>query len=79
VFAYGSAFKVMIASQRLSGELSAKEADGWLAWYDAHEGRRVDAVDDSDDPWPARMDVMQMLQRHLRYPGDFVRTIVLNR
>jgi D-aspartate ligase len=78
VFTYSSAFKVMIASQRLSGELSGKEADGWLAWYDAHEGRRVDAVNDPDDHWPARMDVMQMLQRHLRYPGDFVRTIVLN-
>lgn len=78
VFTYSSAFKVMIASQRLSGELSAKEADGWLAWYDAHEGRRVDAVNDLDDHWPARMDLVQMVQRHLRYPGDFVRTIVLN-
>jgi predicted ATP-grasp superfamily ATP-dependent carboligase len=79
VFSYGSAFKVMITSQRISGALSADEADGWLAWYEAHEGRRVDAVSDPDDLWPARIDLMQMVHRHVRYPGDFLRTIVLNR
>jgi D-aspartate ligase len=79
VFTYGSAFKVMIASQRLSGAITADEADGWLAWYDRHEGRRVDAVEDLDDPWPALMDRMQMVKRHVRHPRDFVRTIVLNR
>lgn len=79
VFSYGSAFKVMIASQRISGALSAEEADGWLAWYEAHEGRRVDAVNDPDDHWPGRIDLMQMVHRHVRHPGDFLRTIVLNR
>jgi D-aspartate ligase len=79
VFTYGSAFRVMIKSQRLSGAISAKEAAGWLNWYDAHEGRRVDAVADDDDPWPAHMDQVQMVQRHMRHPRDFVRTIVLNR
>jgi predicted ATP-grasp superfamily ATP-dependent carboligase len=79
VFSYGAAFKVMIASQRISGALSAEEAEGWLAWYDAHEGRRVDAVSDPDDEWPARIDLMQMVHRHVRHPGDFLRTIVLNR
>jgi hypothetical protein len=79
VFSYGSAFKVMITSQRISGALSPDEADGWLAWYEAHEGRRVDAVSDPDDLWPARIDLMQMVRRHVRHPGDFLRTIVLNR
>jgi hypothetical protein len=34
VFSYGSAFKVMITAQRISGALSAEEAESWLAWYD---------------------------------------------
>lgn len=79
VFAYGSAFKVMIASQRLSGALSAEEATSWLAWYEEHEGRLVDAVSDPDDRWPSRIDTLQMVRHHLRHPRDFLRTVALNR
>lgn len=79
VFTYGSAFKVMVTSQRLSGALSTEDAERWLAWYEAHEGRRVDAVSDPDDLWPGRIDLVQMVQRHMRHPRDFLRSIVLNR
>jgi D-aspartate ligase len=79
VFTYGAAFKVMLTSQWLSGAFSAEEAERWLAWYEAHEGRRVDAVSDPDDKWPGRIDLVQMVHRHVRHPRDFLRTIVLNR
>jgi D-aspartate ligase len=79
VFTYGSAFKVMVTSQRLSGAFSSEEAERWLAWYDAHEGRRVDAVSDPDDQWPGRIDLVQMVHRSVRHPRDFLRSIVLNR
>lgn len=78
VFAHGTAFKVMIAAQRLSGVLSREEARSWLGWYAAHEGHRVDAVSDPDDSWPARLDTVQMLQHHLRHPRIFMRAIVFN-
>lgn len=79
VFTYGAAFRVMVTSQRLSGAFSAEEAERWLTWYEAHEGRRVDAVSDPDDRWPGRIDLVQMLHRHARHPRDFLRSIVLNR
>ncbi len=79
VFAYGSAFKVMIASQRLSGALSAEEADAWVAWYEAHQGKLVDAVSDPDDRWPGRIDTLQMVGSHLRHPRAFLRYVALNR
>jgi predicted ATP-grasp superfamily ATP-dependent carboligase len=78
VFAHGTAFKVMIAAQRLSGALSPDEARAWHGWYEAHEGQRVDAVSDPDDVWPARLDTVQMLQHHLRHPRVFLRAIVFN-
>ena len=78
VFAHATAFKVMIAAQQLSGALSREEAEVWRDWYDAHEGRRVDAVRDPDDVWPARLDMVQMLQHHLRHPRIFMRAIVFN-
>lgn len=78
VFAHATAFKVMIAAQQLSGALSREEAETWRDWYDSHEGRRVDAVHDPDDVWPARLDTVQMLQHHLRHPRIFMRAIVFN-
>jgi predicted ATP-grasp superfamily ATP-dependent carboligase len=78
VFAHGTAFKVMIGAQRLSGVLSREEAQSWRGWYAAHEGSRVDAVSDPDDVWPARLDTLQMLQHHLRHPRIFLRAIVFN-
>jgi predicted ATP-grasp superfamily ATP-dependent carboligase len=79
IFANGAAFKLTIAAQRLSGALSANEAAGWMEWYAAHQGRRVDAVEDPDDVWPGRFDRVRMLHHHLRHPRKFVTSIVFDR
>jgi predicted ATP-grasp superfamily ATP-dependent carboligase len=79
VFVYTSAFKVMIASQRLSGALSAEEAETWLNWLGDNRDNRVDAVADPDDVWPGRLDTLRMVHHHLRHPRAFLRSIVLNR
>ncbi len=79
VFVNASAFKVMIKSQRAFGALSIKEAHEWLAWFDSTEGRHVDAVEDPDDVWPARLDRFQLARHYLRHPRHFLRSIALNR
>jgi predicted ATP-grasp superfamily ATP-dependent carboligase len=79
VFVYGSAFKVMVKAQRLSGALGLGEADSWLRWYEEHAQSRVDAVEDEDDPLPGWLDVVQMLRQHLRHPRVFFRSTVRNR
>jgi predicted ATP-grasp superfamily ATP-dependent carboligase len=79
IFANGTAFKLTIASQQLSGALSADEAAGWRRWYAAHQGRRVDAVEDPDDVWPGRFDRARMLHHHLRHPRKFLSSIVFDR
>jgi D-aspartate ligase len=79
VFVYGSAFKVLVKAQRLSGALGRREADDWLRWFDEHAQDRVDAIEDSDDPVPGWLDVFQTLRQHLRHPRVFVRSTVLNR
>jgi D-aspartate ligase len=79
VFVYSSAFKVLVLSQKLSGALTAEDADAWLDWYATNEAKRVDAVDDPDDAWPGRLDAVEMLRHHVRHPRSFLRRIVLNR
>jgi hypothetical protein len=65
VFVHESAFKLMVRSQRLSGALSQAEAAHWLAWYAANADNRVDAVVDSEDIWPGRVDVLRRLRHHV--------------
>jgi D-aspartate ligase len=79
IFVYGAGFKLRIAAQRIAGALSPGEAHHWFRWYQEHEGRRVDAVHDGDDVWPARLDLLQLLHFHLRHPRNFLRSVALNR
>lgn len=79
IFTFGTALKVTLISQRLSGVLSTEELRAWEQWLAEHEGKRVDAVEDPDDVWPGRFDRLQMLRHHLRHPRDFLRTVVFDR
>jgi predicted ATP-grasp superfamily ATP-dependent carboligase len=79
VFVHESVFKLIVRSQRLSGALSQAEAEHWLSWYAANADNRVDAVVDSDDVWPGRVDVLRRLHHHVRHPRQFVRSVLLNR
>ena len=71
VFVHSSAFQVMVRSQRLSGALSAEKADTLLEWFAAHRDDQVDAVEDPDDTWPARIDRLKMMHDHLRHPRSW--------
>jgi D-aspartate ligase len=79
IFVHGSEFKLMIAAQRLTGALTGEQARSWLRWYHEGDGRRVDAIDDSDDAWPSRFDKLEIARHHVRHPRAFIRSTLLNR
>jgi predicted ATP-grasp superfamily ATP-dependent carboligase len=79
VFAYSSALKLMIRSQRLAGVLSEAEARTWLSWYERNRDRCVDAVKDAEDVWPERIDHLNTVRQYARHPFSTFRALVLNR
>lgn len=78
IYVHGSALRVMLGSQRVSGALSATEHRHWTDWYARHEGERVDAVVDADDRVPALVDAALLLKACARHPLHFLKDIVLN-
>jgi predicted ATP-grasp superfamily ATP-dependent carboligase len=78
-YAHGTAFKVLLGAQRVSGALSKDEQRKWRNWYDEHGSARVDAVADADDRVPELVDLMNIAQDVARHPLRFVSVIALNR
>ena len=73
------ALRVLVGAQRVSGALSAAEANEWRRWLRDHRHHCVHAVRDRDDPWPTWFDLANVFARHGRHPLGFFRSIVLNR
>ncbi|HSQ64983.1 MAG TPA: hypothetical protein VLM85_17290 [Polyangiaceae bacterium] len=73
------ALGMMLLPQWLSGRISAGETQHWRRWLASHGGRTLDATFDREDMLPALMDAGAHVQRAVRHPRGFLRTIVLNR
>lgn len=79
VFCNRIALEMLLNLQRLSGALPVEEARQWREWLEAHRGRAVDPLIDSDDLMPTAVELVQLLYGSARHPRAFVRSIILNR
>jgi D-aspartate ligase len=67
---------VLLSAQRLSGRISAEEADRWRRWRADHCDSIVDPTVARGDTLPAVVDVLAQIYGYARHPRAFVRQIV---
>jgi D-aspartate ligase len=67
---------VLLSAQRLSGRISADEADRWRRWREEHCDSLVDPAVAAGDTLPAVVDVLAQIYACARHPRSFVRQIV---
>jgi UDP:flavonoid glycosyltransferase YjiC (YdhE family) len=67
---------LLLSAQRLSGRISAEEADRWRRWRADHYDSIVDPTVARGDTLPAVVDVLAQIYGYARHPRSFVRQIV---
>jgi len=70
---------LVLTLQGLSGQMSLGDVRHWKRWHRDHQNMVTDAVRDSDDPKPARIDAAMWVKHFAKHPRSFVRSFVLNR
>jgi predicted ATP-grasp superfamily ATP-dependent carboligase len=78
VFCNGFGLSFMLATQRLTGRMSAREARRWRRWRDEHRASSVDPARAEDDLLPAVVDAASQLLGFARHPRSFVRKTLLD-
>jgi D-aspartate ligase len=78
VFCNRFGFKMMVATQRLVGRMSADEASRWRRWYQDHRGASIDPAISSDDRVPGIVDVASQIIMSARHPRGFLQRVVLD-
>ncbi len=79
VFCHRFIFSLMLTTQKLSGALSAREAQRWQRWFSTHRRSMTDAVVDPRDRLPALIDNLTHILRICRHPKGFVLGTILDR
>jgi predicted ATP-grasp superfamily ATP-dependent carboligase len=79
VYVHRLVLSVLTRAQKLSGAMSASEAEGWMSWLAVHAGEVSDAVIDRSDPVPTAIDWAGTLLRYARRPRSFVRNFALGK
>jgi D-aspartate ligase len=77
VYCHKTMFDLVLALQRLSGQMTKEEVSSWRTWHATH--RATDAVRDPDDRLPAVIDATLWVGHFTRHPRSFLRDYVLNR
>lgn len=67
--------RILLASRRLAGTLSADDARKWKTWLQAHRRSAVDATLAPGDPLPAIASVLSTLWDAVRHPRGFWRSL----
>jgi predicted ATP-grasp superfamily ATP-dependent carboligase len=78
VFCNDFGLRLMLATQVLTGMMSAAEAARWRRWRDEHHDRAIDPAKSPGDDLPALVDMASQIASIARHPRAFVRKIVLD-
>lgn len=70
------ALEVMVATRLSTLRMGPREAHRWWTWMRDSAGDTIDAVGDSSDPWPGRLNGVQHLASFIRDPKYFLGTFV---
>ena len=62
-----------LATHRAFGKMTSKEAALWRRWRTDRGDDIVDAVRDTDDPFPALIDAAQQVAQSIRHPRAYLR------
>jgi predicted ATP-grasp superfamily ATP-dependent carboligase len=76
VFCNRFGLSLTLATHRAFGRMTSKEAALWRQWKADFGDNIVDAVRDSDDPFPALVDAAQQVVQSIRHPRASLRHMV---
>jgi D-aspartate ligase len=79
VFCNSLGLRLLVAAQRLTGAMSAGDAEGWRRWVKKGGERLVDAVADKGDPAPYWAETAAQAYGCVRHPRAFLRMIAFDR
>ena len=73
VFCNRFGLSLTLATHRAFGKMTSKEAALWRQWRTDWGDNIVDAVRDTDDPFPALIDAAQQVVQSIRHPRAYLR------
>ncbi len=79
VFCNGFGLRIMLAAQRLMGQMTPAQALLWRRWRADHDGAMIDPAVAPDDTLPGFVDMAAQLHAMARHPRAFLRKVVFDR